>query len=92
MSLNDLLKRKLAGKKMAEIILAVVPSSTCFEQQSVESQAVIIKQDFCHVFIYSRCVTFQEGLSRGKKRKKRDPSLRIFKILHYAPSTRIRTF
>ena len=55
---------------MAEIILAVVPSSTCFEQQSVEF-SVIIKQDFCHVFIYSRCVTFQEGLSRGKKRKKR---------------------
>lgn len=48
------LRESLPGKKMAEIILAVVPSSTCFEQQSVEF-SVIIKQDFCHVFIYSRC-------------------------------------
>ena len=61
---------------MAEIMLVVILSSTCFEQQSVEFFCDYsgIKQDFCHVFIYSRCVTFQEGLSRGKKKKREIPA------------------
>ena len=57
---------------MAEIMLALLLSSTCFEQQSVE---------FFTFYLFTLC-KISRGSFEREKEKKRDPRVRIFKILH----------